>query len=573
MEMLSGGEILLRSLQDEGVNLIFGYPGGAVLHIYDAHTRQNGIRHILVRHEQAAAHAADGYGRSTGKPGVVLVTSGPGATNTLTGIATAYMDSVPLIVISGQVPRAAIGSDFFQETDMIGASRPMVKHSYLVTNAEDIPLIVKNAFHLAVSGRPGPVVIDVPKDVTDPNIKFAYEYPDKPSLRSYRSTPIADTQDILKLTSQLCSAKRPIIYAGGGVVQGNASENLTKLARHLKIPVTNTLMGLGSFPGTDPQFLGMLGLYGSYASNMAMHNSDFVLAIGARFDDRVTNNPKHFCPDATIAQIDIDPASIDKIIKTDISITGLAEPVLAEMLEHAKTIDPKPRQLNSLWWKNLLEWQKAGDEYSKVDRKGLLKPQHVMECLYEATSGEAYVTSDVGQHQMFAAHLYKFNSPRQWINSGGLGTMGFGLPAAMGVQFAHPDATVACVTSEGSVQMNIQELSCCAQYNLPIKIINLNNQALGMVRQWQDMEYEGRHSASTYQDSLPNFVRLVESYGHVAFKIRNYEELESRMQEAFELTNRLVFLDIDVDQNEHNYPMHVKGERMCDMFLSKTKRT
>ena len=322
MERLSGGELLLRSLQDEGVNLIFGYPGGAVLHIYDAHTRQNGIRHILVRHEQAAAHAADGYGRSTGKPGVVLVTSGPGATNTLTGIATAYMDSVPLIVISGQVPRAAIGSDFFQETDMIGASRPMVKHSYLVTNAEDIPLIVKNAFHLAVSGRPGPVVIDVPKDVTDPNIKFAYEYPDKPSLRAYRSTPIADTQDILKLTSQLRSAKRPIIYAGGGVVQGNASENLTKLARHLKIPVTNTLMGLGSFPGTDPQYLGMLGLYGSYASNMAMHNSDFVLAIGARFDDRVTNNPKQFCPDATIAQIDIDPASIDKIIKTDISITG-----------------------------------------------------------------------------------------------------------------------------------------------------------------------------------------------------------------------------------------------------------
>ena len=573
MEMLSGGELLLRSLQDEGVNIIFGYPGGAVLHIYDAHTRQNGIRHILVRHEQAAAHAADGYSRSTGRPGVVLVTSGPGATNTLTGIATAYMDSVPLIVISGQVPREAIGSDFFQETDMIGASRPMVKHSYLVTDPEDIPMIVKNAFHLAVSGRPGPVVIDVPKDVTDPNVKFPYEYPQRPSLRSYRPPTSSGDKKIADLTDKLLAASRPIIYSGGGVVQGNASEQLTALAKHLAIPVTNTLMGLGGFPGSDPQFVGMLGMYGAYTANMTMHNSDFVLAVGARFDDRVTNNTALFCPDATIAQIDVDPASIDKIVKADMSITGLADVVLGDMLAHAKTREPSARAASGPWWSQIVQWRQTAQAFEPTDRTKLLKPQHVMQCLYDVTGGEAYVTSDVGQHQMFAAHLYKFDSPRQWINSGGLGTMGFGLPAAMGVQLAYPDATVACVTSEGSVQMNIQELSCCAQYHLPIKIINLNNAALGMVRQWQDMEYEGRHSASTYQDSLPDFVGLVEAYGHTAMKVTSYDDLESTMAEAFALKDKLVFVDIDVDQNEHNYPMFVKGESMQDMYLSKTERT
>jgi len=571
--MLSGAEMLIRSLADEGVEHVFGYPGGAVLHIYDALFQQDKVKHFLVRHEQAAAHAADGYARSSGKPGVVLVTSGPGATNTITGIATAYMDSIPMVVVSGQVASTLIGEDAFQETDMVGVSRPIVKHSFLVKRAEDIPETIKKAFYIATTGRPGPVVVDIPKDCTAPNFKFPYEYPKKVKLRSYSPVTRGHAGQIKKAVEELVLAKRPMIYTGGGVIQGNSSESLTKIARLLGYPVTNTLMGLGGFPATDSQFLGMLGMHGTYEANMAMHNADVILAVGARFDDRVTNNPKLFCPSAKIIHIDIDPASISKIIVADIPIVGSVEHVLKDMLEMVKqSVTSIDKLALEKWWKQIELWRgKHCLSYESLPDKQI-KPQQVVESLYKVTDGKAFVTSDVGQHQMFAALYYKYDSPRQWINSGGLGTMGFGLPAAMGVLVANPGATVACVTGEASIQMNIQELSTCSQYNFPVKIININNGVLGMVRQWQDNEYEGRHSHS-YMKSLPDFMKLAEAYGHVGMNVDKLADLDGAMKECFSLKDRLVFLNVNVDQSEHVYPMSIKGGALCDMLLSKTERT
>lgn len=573
MKMLSGAEMLIKSLEDEGVEHVFGYPGGSVLHIYDALFQQEAVNHILVRHEQAAAHAADGYARSSGKPGVVLVTSGPGATNTITGVATAYMDSIPMVIISGQVPSPLIGEDAFQETDMVGISRPIVKHSFLVQKTQDIPEIVKKAFYIATTGRPGPVVIDVPKDLTDPNLKYEYEYPKKVKLRSYIPVTRGHTGQIKKAVDELVKAKRPMIYSGGGVIQGDSAPLLTKIAKLLGYPVTNTLMGLGGFPATDNQFLGMLGMHGTYEANMAMHNADLILAVGARFDDRVTNTPGLFCPSAKVIHIDVDPASISKIITADIPIVGAVEHVLKDMADivqqQASEVDQKAL---AEWFKQIDIWRERKCLSYKTDDSDMMKPQQVVESLYEATNGQAIVTSDVGQHQMFAALYYKFDRPRQWINSGGLGTMGFGLPAAMGALVANPDATVACVTGEASIQMNIQELSTCLQYGLPVKIININNGVLGMVKQWQDNEYEGRHSSS-YMESLPDFVKLAESYGHVGIKVTKIEDLASAMKECFSLKDRLVFMDIHVDKNEHVYPMSIRGGALCDMLLSKTERT
>ena len=582
MEMLSGGEMLVRALQDEGVEYVFGYPGGAALHIYDALFKLDAVPHILVRHEQAATHAADGYARATGKPGVVLVTSGPGATNAITGIATAYMDSIPLVVLSGQVQSHLIGEDAFQETDMVGISRPIVKHSFMVQRTEDIPSIIKKAFFIASSGRPGPVVVDIPKDLTHPEHKFEYHYPESVSLRSYQPSQKGHTGQIRKAARLLLSAKRPVIYAGGGVIQGGGSELLTELARQLNYPVTNTLMGLGAYPGSDKQFLGMLGMHGFYEANMAMHHSDLILAVGARFDDRVTNTVGKFCPGAKIIHIDVDPASIAKIIPVDIPIVGPVDTVLRELINQvAAQIEATDRPLPDTdvlaqWWQQIESWREAhglwhGQRYGESE---FAMPQDVIKCLYETTNGEAYVTSDVGQHQMFAAQYYKFDKPRRWINSGGLGTMGFGLPAAMGIKLALPDAEVACVTGEGSIQMNIQELSTCSQYRTPIKIISLRNNYLGMVKQWQDMQYEGRYSESHYAASLPDFVKLAESYGHVGLKVEKKEDLEPAMREAFSLKDQLVFLDVFVEPHEHVYPMHVAPNgAMKDMWLSKTERT
>lgn len=574
MEQLSGGEMLIRALADEGVEYLFGYPGGAVLHIYDAIFQQDRVEHILVRHEQAAGHAADGYARATGKVGCVLVTSGPGATNTVTAIATAYMDSIPMVIISGQVPSNLIGEDAFQETDMIGVSRPIVKHSFQIRHASEIPGVVKKAFYIAASGRPGPVVIDVPKDCTNPNEKFAYEYPAKVKLRSYSPPVRGHAGQIKKAVDELLAAKRPIIYAGGGVVQGNASHLLTDLVRTLGCPCTNTLMGLGGYPGSDPQFVGMLGMHGTYEANMAMHHSDVILAVGVRFDDRVTNSTKKFCPNARIIHIDIDPAAISKTVTADIPIVGSVESVLTEMLALVKAGDAAKPDAEALkvWWDQIKQWRTRHGLRYDAPAQGQMKPQQVVEMLYKVTDGKAIVTSDVGQHQMFAALYYKYDRPRQWINSGGLGTMGFGLPAAMGAKLAFPDEIVACVTGEGSIQMNIQELSTCLQYGLPVKIININNQSLGMVKQWQDMQYEGRHSNS-YMSSLPDFVKLVEAYGHVGMKITDPAQLESKMREAMAMTDRLVFLDIYVDPSEHVYPMQIKDGSMRDMLLSKTERT
>lgn len=573
METLSGAEMVIRALQEEGVEYLFGYPGGAVLHIYDAIFQQDKIQHILVRHEQAAAHAADGYARATGKPGVVMVTSGPGATNTLTGIATAYMDSIPLVVVSGQVRSDWIGDDAFQETDIIGASRPMVKHGFMVHRTEDIPEIMKKAFYIATTGRPGPVVVDIPKDLTSPMVKYPFEYPKKVKMRSYTPVAKGHSGQIRKAAEELVKAKRPVIYAGGGVVQGNASELLTKLAHQLNFPVTNTLMGLGGFPATDKQFIGMLGMHGRYEANMVMHNTDMVLAVGARFDDRVTNDAKKFCPNATIVHIDIDPATISKNVQADVPIVGAVDSVLRDLLAalDEQKAEPDAKAL-AHWWKEIDGWRDVHGMRFETNDDGLLKPQQVVQALYKATNGDAYVASDVGQHQMFAAQYYHFDKPRRWINSGGLGTMGFGLPAAMGAQFAHPEATVACVTGEGSIQMNIQELSTCLQNHLPIKIININNQALGMVRQWQDMQYGGRHSES-YMDSLPDFVKLAEAYGHVGIRVNKADELEEAMNKAFSLKDKLVFMDIYVDPDEHVYPMHIADGAMRDMWLSKTERT
>lgn len=572
-ELLSGGEMLCRALHDEGVEYVYGYPGGSVLHIYDALHQQTQIKHILVRHEQAATHMADAYARATGKAGVVLVTSGPGATNAVTGIATAYMDSIPMVVITGQVMSHLIGDDAFQETDMMGISRPVVKHNISVRDAQDIPAIIKKAFYIAESGRPGPVVVDIPKDMTMPNEKFPYSYPERVKMRSYNPVKKGHSGQIRKAINLMLNAKRPVIYTGGGVILGKASDELTRLAKLLNFPVTNTLMGLGGFPGTDEQFIGMLGMHGSYEANMAMHNSDCILAVGARLDDRVTNNTSKFCPDAKLIHIDIDPASISKNIMADLPIVGPVKSVLTEMLnqlnETQQGVDDAA--LDS-WWTQIAEWrQRHGGRY-RTDDSELMKPQFVIETLHKVTNGEAFVTSDVGQHQMFAAQYYKFNKPNRWINSGGLGTMGFGLPAAMGVQLSYPDSDVVCVTGEGSIQMNIQELSTCRQYGLPVKILCLNNGYLGMVRQWQDMNYESRYSHS-YLDSLPDFVQLAEAYGGVGIVVERPEELEGKLKEALAIKDKAVFIDVRIDPDEHVYPMQVPNGSMCDMFLSKTERT
>lgn len=573
MELLSGGDLLIRSLEAEGVEQIFGYPGGTVLHIYDALYRHKTIEHFLVRHEQAAAHMADGYARVTGKVGVVLATSGPGATNTVTGIATAYMDSIPMVVLSGQVPSHLVGEDAFQETDMLGVSRPVVKHSFTVRSADEIPEIIKKAFYIANTGRKGPVLIDLPKNVTNPADLFEYKEVSKVVMRSYNPVSRGHSGQIKKAVDELLKAKRPIIYSGGGVVQGNSSELLVSLVEALGCPITSTLMGLGAYPCDGEQFIGMLGMHGTYEANMAMHHSDVILAVGARFDDRVTNNTAKFCPDATIIHIDIDPASISKTISADIPIVGSVHQVLTDMLAQlGKVKGGIDSEALSSWWSRVKEWQAKDCLKYDVSDSEKMKPQQVVETLCKVTNGDAIVTSDVGQHQMFAAQYYKFKRPRQWINSGGLGTMGFGLPAAMGVQVACPDATVVCVTGEGSIQMNIQELSTCLQYRLPVKIININNQSLGMVKQWQDMQYDKRHSHS-YMESLPDFVKLVEAYGHVGMRVDDFADLETAMEECFALKDRLVFMDIYVDPNEHVYPMSIAGGAMKDMILSKTERT
>ena len=574
MELLSGGEMLVRALADEGVEHVFGYPGGAVLHIYDALFQQDKINHYLVRHEQAAGHMADAYSRVTGKTGVVLVTSGPGATNTVTPIATAYMDSIPMVILSGQVASHLIGEDAFQETDMVGISRPIVKHSFQVRHASEIPAIIKKAFYIASSGRPGPVVIDIPKDATNPTDKFAYEYPEKVKMRSYQPPHRGHSGQIRKAIDELINAKRPIIYTGGGVVQGNASELLTEIAHLLNYPVTNTLMGLGAFPGNDPQFVGMLGMHGTYEANMTMANADLILAIGARFDDRVTNNPAKFCPNAKVIHIDIDPATISKTIMAHIPIVGAVEPVLLEMLSQLKQLNvskPNPEEIGT-WWNQINEWRKVHGLKYEAGQDGVMKPQQVVQALDKITNSQAIITSDVGQHQMFGALYYTYVRPRQWINSGGLGTMGVGLPYAMAAKLAFPDQQVVCITGEASIQMCIQELSTCKQYGLNVKILCLNNRALGMVKQWQDMNYEGRHSSS-YVESLPDFPKLMEAYGHVGIQIDHADELESKLAEAMAINDKCVFINVMVDRTEHVYPMLIAGQSMKDMWLGKGERT
>ncbi|ASK69087.1 MULTISPECIES: acetolactate synthase 3 large subunit [Shewanella] len=571
MEKLSGASMIVRSLIDEGVKHIFGYPGGSVLDIYDALHLIPGIEHILVRHEQAAVHMADGYARATGKVGVVLVTSGPGATNAITGIATAYMDSIPLVVLSGQVPSNLIGNDAFQECDMIGISRPVVKHSFLVQDPTQIPEIIKKAFYIASTGRPGPVVVDLPKDCLNPALLHDYIYPESIKMRSYNPTTSGHKGQIRRGLQALLAAKKPVLYVGGGAIISSSEKQILALAEKLNIPVVSTLMGLGAFPGTHKNSLGMLGMHGRYEANMTMHNCDLIFGIGVRFDDRTTNNIEKYCPNATILHIDIDPSSISKTVRVDIPIVGSADIVLDSMLallEESK--ESNDSEAINQWWQEITVWRNRNClAYDKESNR--IKPQQVIETLYKLTNGEAYVASDVGQHQMFAALYYPFDKPRHWINSGGLGTMGFGLPAAMGVKMAMPDETVVCVTGDGSIQMNIQELSTALQYDTPVKIINLNNRFLGMVKQWQDMIYSGRHSHS-YMDSVPNFAKIAEAYGHVGMTISDPAELESKMAEALAMKDRLVFIDIMVDETEHVYPMLIRGGAMNEMWLSKTEK-
>ena len=568
MKKLSGAEMVVQSLRDEGVEYLFGYPGGAVLDIYDAIHTLGGIEHILVRHEQAAVHMADGYARATGKVGCVLVTSGPGATNAITGILTAYTDSVPMVIISGQVMSSLIGRDAFQECDMVGISRPVVKHSFIVKKAEDIPGILKKAFYIASTGRPGPVVVDIPKDTVNPTLKYPYEYPKSVELRSYNPTVNGHKGQIKKALKALLVAKKPVLFVGGGAIVAGCHEELTQFAQRLNLPVTSSLMGLGVYPSTDKQFLGMLGMHGTYEANTAMHESDLILGVGVRFDDRTTNNLDKYCPNAKVIQIDIDPTSISKNVPVAIPIVGNAKNVLDEFLSLlGEEIGSRPQNQLEDWWKQIDEWK--AKKCLDFDRtSGVIKPQQVMEAVYRITKGQAYVASDVGQHQMFAALHYPFDLPRRWINSGGAGTMGFGLPAALGVKLAHPEATVVCVTGDGSIQMNIQELSTATQYGIPVVVICLNNHFLGMVKQWQDLIYSGRHS-QTYMNSLPDFVKLAESYGHVGIQISTPDELESKLQEAFSIKNKLVFVDINVDETEHVYPMQVRGGAMNEMILSK----
>jgi len=564
---ITGAEIVIRCLQEEKVKFVFGYPGGAVLNIYDEIFKQDSFKHVLVRHEQAAVHAADAYSRSTGEVGVALVTSGPGATNAVTGIATAYMDSVPMVVLSGQVPTPAIGMDAFQEVDMIGITRPCVKHNFLIKDNKDIASTIKKAFYIASTGRPGPVVVDIPKDITQQ--LYHFDYPKSVEMRSYSPILKGHTGQIKKAVKLMLEAKRPMIYSGGGVILGDASDQLIKLTRRLGAPITNTLMGLGGYPATDKQFLGMLGMHGTLEANMAMQECDVLIAIGARFDDRVIGNPEHFfSKNRTIIHIDVDPSSISKRVKVDIPIVGHVQSVLGEMnelLDLEKT--PEAQRLES-WWKQIEEWRSK--KCLNYDRNSdIIKPQYVLEKLWEITKGDAYVTSDVGQHQMWAAQYYKFDKPRRWINSGGLGTMGVGLPYAMGVQLAHPEAQVACVTGEASIQMCIQELSTCKQFHLPIKVVTLNNRYMGMVRQWQEFFYGNRYSES-YMDALPDFVKLAEAYGHVGMRIEKPSDVEDALKEAFSpaLKERFVFMDFLTDQKENVFPMVPNGKGLSEMILA-----
>ena len=566
-EILRGAEIFCRALKDEGVKHLFGYPGGAVLHIYDALYKQNDVEHILVRHEQGATHAADGYARATGKPGVVVVTSGPGATNAITGIATAHMDSIPLVVFTGQVPRKMIGNDAFQEVDSIGITRPCVKHNFLVKDVESLASTIKKAFYVATTGRPCPVVVDIPKDVTADSCE--YEYPKQVDMRSYSPVVKGHPGQIKKASKLILSAKKPMIYSGGGVILSEASSELTEFARILNYPITNTLMGLGAYPATDKQFVGMLGMHGTYEANMAMHNCDVLIAIGARFDDRVTGDLEKFCPYAKIIHIDVDPSSIAKNVPVDIPIVGDVKHVLEDLnkiLESKKDdLDKSKKELKS-WWEQIHQW--ALIDCLKYDKtSSVIKPQYVVEKLWELTNGDAYVTSDVGQHQMWAAQFYKFDKPRRWINSGGLGTMGFGLPSAMGVKLAFPEETVACITGEASLVMCIQELSTCLQYGTPIKIINLNNRYMGMVRQWQEFFYSGRYSHS-YMEALPDFVKIAESYGHAGIRVEKSSDVEGALREALLMKDKTVIMDFITDQTENVYPMIASDKGHHEMHLS-----
>lgn len=564
-EVLRGAEIFVRALKDEGIKHLFGYPGGAVLHIYDALYKQDDVEHILVRHEQGATHAADAYARATGKPGVVLVTSGPGVTNCVTGIATAYMDSSPLVVFTGQVPTHLIGNDAFQEVDAVGVTRPCVKHNFLVKHVEDLASTIKKAFYVATTGRPGPVVVDIPKDITADSCE--YEYPEHVDMRSYKPVLKGHTGQIKRAADLIATARRPMIYSGGGAILANADKELTVFTRHLGFPITNTLMGLGAYPGTDKQFVGMLGMHGTYEANMAMHQCDVLIAIGARFDDRVTGDLEQFCPSAKIIHIDVDPSSISKNIPVDVPIVGDVKHVLSELialLENRKDL-PTEKDLEP-WWNQIKEWQ--GINCLAYDRNSeIIKPQFVIEKLYELTRGDAYVTSDVGQHQMWAAQYYKFDKPRRWINSGGLGTMGFGLPAAMGVKKAFPDETVVCITGDASIVMCLQELSTCLQYGISFTVINLNNRYMGMVRQWQEFFYESRYSHS-YMEALPDFVKLAESYGHIGLRIEKSADVESALKEALQEKEKVVFIDFITDKTENVYPMIAAGKGHHEMHLS-----
>ena len=561
--IFTGAEIFVKCLEAEGIDKVFGYPGGAVLHIYDELHKQNDVTHILVRHEQGAVHAAEGFAKSSEKTGVVLVTSGPGATNAITGIADAYMDSVPIVVFTGQVRTALIGNDAFQEVDTVGITRPCVKHNFMITDVKDMASTIRKAFYVASTGRPGPVVVDIPKDITEDTCEFSY--PEEVSMRSYNPNIEINENSVDEAVKCILSCKKPVIYAGGGVINSNASDELTELAKYLNFPVTNTLMGLGCYPGDDPQFIQMLGMHGSYEANMAMHDCDLLIAVGARFDDRITGRLDKFSPDATVIHIDIDPSSISKNIKAHIPVVGDVKGAINKISNKIIQNDLKPKNIDK-WWDQINEWRKK-DSFKYNQGSDIIKPQFVIDKLYEVTKGDAFITSDVGQHQMWAAQIYKYSKPRRWINSGGLGTMGFGLPSAMGAQFANPESLVCCVTGEASIQMCIQELSTCLQYGLPIKIINLNNRYMGMVRQWQEFFYEKRYAMS-YMDALPDFVKLAESYGHIGHKIENPSDVEAALKDAIKQKDRLVFLDFITDQNENVFPMIATGAAHNKMILS-----
>ena len=567
-QLFTGAEMVVKALAALDVKYVFGYPGGSVLDIYDAIFQQDDFEHILVRHEQAATHMADGYTRATGEVGFVLATSGPGATNCVTGIATAYMDSIPMVVLAGQVPTNLIGDDAFQETDIVGCSRPIVKHSFNCRSLTEIPNIIAKAYYLAKTGRPGPVVVELPKDLLMPNNTAAFHIDTDVKMRSYNPSVKGHPKQIKKAVNAITQAKKLVVYSGGGIILANASELLTKLVETLNAPITNTLMGLGGISGIHDNFIGMLGMHGSLEANKAMANADVILALGARFDDRVTNNVKKFCPDATIIHVDIDPTSISKTINAHIPVVGQVDIVIQQLMDELATTDYSANsEVLQTWWSEIQAWRDV-NSISYVQEGDKIKPQRVVEAMYKITKGEAYVCSDVGQHQMFAAQYYPFAKPRQWINSGGLGTMGFGLPAAMGVKLAFPDSHVICITGDGSIQMNIQELSTCLQYNLPVVIVTLNNRSLGMVRQWQDMFYVGRH-ASSYMESIPDFVKLAEAYGHVGMQIDTLDELDSKLEEAFAIKDRLVFVDVMVDEKEHVYPMQIKTGSIDEMWIKK----